>query len=39
MDMNGSLFKQLPLDIQKNYKKLHQFYITANDPNKKLCPK
>lgn len=37
--MNTSFFKSLPIDIQKNYKKLHQFYVTSKDPNSQLCPK
>ena len=39
MDTEASFFKQLPVDIQRNYKKIHQFFITSNDPNLKLCPK
>ena len=31
-------FKNLPADIQKNYKKIHQFQSVANDLNSKLCP-
>lgn len=38
LNMNGDFFKQLPADIQRNYKKLHQFYVTSKDPSKKLCP-
>ena len=39
IDTTAEFFKQLPADVQKSYRKLHQFYITANDPNVKLCPK
>ena len=37
--MNTNFFKQLPIDIQKAYRKLHLFYETSKDPNLKLCPK
>jgi len=39
IDTNGLFFKQLPLKIQQNYRKLHNFYQTVNDHNKKLCQK
>lgn len=39
MDLEGPFFKALPLDIQKKYKKIHQFQMIAKDPNLKLCPK
>lgn len=38
IDVDGDFYRQLPAQIQKNYKKIHQFYVTANDPTKKLCP-
>ena len=38
MDMNFPFFKNLPTDIQKNYKKIHQFQMVSKDPNSKLCP-
>ena len=39
VDTNGTLFKGLPIDIQKNFKKAQRFFDTAKDPNSKLCPK
>lgn len=39
LDMNTNFFKGLPADIQKNYKKVHQFYLTSKDPDLRLCPK
>jgi hypothetical protein len=39
LDTDSLLFKQLPADVQRNYRRMHQFYITANDPTVKLCPK
>ena len=28
----------LPLDVKKKYEKVHAFYLTAKDPNLRLCP-
>jgi hypothetical protein len=39
LDMTTDFFKQLPADIQRSYRRMHQFYQTASDPNVKLCPK
>jgi hypothetical protein len=38
LDMNSPLFKNLPADIQKKYKKISQFQKVSKDPNTKLCP-
>jgi hypothetical protein len=37
--MTTNFFKNLPADIQKNYKKIYQFHLVSKDPNVKLCPK
>lgn len=39
IDTKTNFFKNLPLDIQKNYKKIHQFYITSKDSDLRLCPR
>ena len=39
LDTSTDFFKQLLADIQKNYRKVHQFFTVANDPNSKLCPR
>jgi hypothetical protein len=39
INTKGDFFKQLSTDIQKNYRKVHQFFVTSKDPSKKLCPK
>ena len=39
IDTNGKFFKELPLDIQKKYTKLHNFYLTLNDSSIKMCPR
>lgn len=31
LDMEGSLFKELPIEIQKKYKKVHNFYLTLEN--------
>ena len=31
LDMNGAFYKNLPLDIQKKYRKIHQFQIVSQD--------
>ena len=38
LDIGSPFFKNLPEDIQKNYKKIKQFQLVAKDPNTKLCP-
>ena len=39
VDTKGALFKGLPIDIQRNFKKAQNFFETAKDPNSKLCPR
>lgn len=39
LDMNTHFFHNLPLDIQKNYKKIHQFSLVTQNPELKLCPR
>ena len=38
MDMEGKFYNSLPEDIKKKYRKINAFYLTANDPNLKMCP-
>jgi hypothetical protein len=39
LEPSSDFFKALPLDIQKNYKKIYQFFMISKDPNLKICPK
>ena len=39
LDMDTRFFRNLPADIQRNYKKIHQFQVVSQDPETKLCPK
>lgn len=39
LDTNMAFFHSLPLDIQKNYKKIHQFSLVTQNPDLKLCPR
>ena len=39
LDMNTQFFKNLPADIQRNYKKINQFQMITKDPEAKLCPR
>ena len=39
LDVETNFFKGLPVDVQKNYKKIHQFYLTSKDPDIRLCPR
>ena len=39
LDMNTKFFKNLPVNVQKNYRKIYQFQLISKDPNVKLCPK
>ena len=39
INTQSNFFKNLPIDIQRNYKKINRFYTAAKDPNIKMCPK
>jgi hypothetical protein len=39
MNPETEFYGNLPEEIRKQYLKAHQFYMTANDPTLKLCPK
>lgn len=38
IDIATTFFNNLPADIQRKYKKIHQFYQVSNDPDLRLCP-
>ena len=39
MSQETDFFKNLSEEIKKQYKKVHNFYVTSNDPSLRLCPK
>jgi hypothetical protein len=39
IDTTTHFFRNLPADVQKHYKKIHQFYLTSKDPDLRLCPR
>jgi len=39
MDQGTDFYKNLADEIKKQYVKVHNFYMTSNDPSLKLCPK
>ena len=39
LDISSRFFQQLPIDVQKSYKKIVQFYTVAKNPDTKMCPK
>lgn len=39
MSQETDFFKNLSEEMKKQYKKVHNFYVTSNDPSLRLCPK